>query len=167
MERKTVWKLFFVWDFEKEEAWLNEMAAQGWVLCNVGYCRYEFERCDPDSYVIRLEMHSPDEEYIRFMTETGAEYIGRVIQWIYFRKAAELGPFDLFSDIDSRISHLKRISRTLLVIALINLMLGVINSQGYSHLGWVNLLVASLLTYGLGRIHGKTEVLEKERQLRE
>ena len=31
-ETKKVWKLFLVWDFEKEEAWLNEMAMNGWVL---------------------------------------------------------------------------------------------------------------------------------------
>ena len=30
-EKKTVFKLFFVWDFEKEERWLNEMAREGWV----------------------------------------------------------------------------------------------------------------------------------------
>ena len=28
-ERKTVWKWFWVWDFEKEERWLNEMALAG------------------------------------------------------------------------------------------------------------------------------------------
>lgn len=28
-EKKTVFKLFFVWDFEKEERWLNEMAQGG------------------------------------------------------------------------------------------------------------------------------------------
>ena len=28
-EKKTVFKLFFVWDFEKEERWLNEMAQEG------------------------------------------------------------------------------------------------------------------------------------------
>ena len=31
-EKKTVFKLFFVWDFEKEERWLNEMAQEA------GYC---------------------------------------------------------------------------------------------------------------------------------
>ena len=30
-EKKTVFKLFFVWDFEKEERWLNEIAQEGWV----------------------------------------------------------------------------------------------------------------------------------------
>ena len=34
-------------------------------------------------------------------------------------------------------------------------------------IGWVNLLCATVLMYGLGRIHGKKEELEKERMLRE
>ena len=34
-EKKTVFKLFFVWDFEKEEHWLNEMAQEGWVLLGI------------------------------------------------------------------------------------------------------------------------------------
>ena len=29
--RKTIRKWFWVWDFEKEEDWLNEMAMNGWV----------------------------------------------------------------------------------------------------------------------------------------
>ena len=33
--------------------------------------------------------------------------------------------------------------------------------------GWINLLAATLLMYGLGRIHGKKEALEKERELHE
>ena len=30
--RQVVHKLFFIWDYEKEEAWLNEMAAKGLAL---------------------------------------------------------------------------------------------------------------------------------------
>ena len=41
---KTVWKWYFVWDFEKEEEWLNEMAEQGWILSSVGWCRYTFTK---------------------------------------------------------------------------------------------------------------------------
>ena len=46
-EKKTVFKLFFVWDFEKEERWLNEMAQEGWVLDNTGFSFYTFVRCEP------------------------------------------------------------------------------------------------------------------------
>ena len=61
-EKKTVFKLFFVWDFEKEERWLNEMAQEGWVLDNTGFSFYTFVRCEPGEYIIRLEMN-PSSDY--------------------------------------------------------------------------------------------------------
>ena len=101
--RRTIYKWFWVWNFEKEEEWLNEMAMNGWVLESVGFCTYHFIRCEPGEYSVRLEMHPYDESYVSFMEETGAEYVGRMMMWIYFRKKTADGPFDLFSDIDSRI----------------------------------------------------------------
>ncbi|MBQ1446584.1 MAG: DUF2812 domain-containing protein, partial [Solobacterium sp.] len=104
---------------------------------------------------------------ISFMEETGAEYIGRVVQWIYFRKRNEYGPFDLFSDMDSRIEHLDRIGLSLRIIGIANLLIGLVNSINRQSIGWINLLCATLLMYGLGRIRGKQEALERERTLRE
>ena len=40
MERKIVKKWIWIWDFDKEEHWLNTMAQSGWVLDKVGFCRY-------------------------------------------------------------------------------------------------------------------------------
>ena len=88
--------------------------------------------------------------------------------WIYFRKKTEDGVFDLYSDIDSRISHLDRIGKMLLAIGGVNLAIGVANSfNSVARVGWINLLCATLLMYALGRIHGKKEALEKERELHE
>ena len=104
-EKKTVFKLFFVWDFEKEERWLNEMAQEGWVLDNTGFSFYTFVRCEPGEYIIRLEMN-PSSDYRAFVKELGAEYIGGCVNWVYFRRKAELGSFELLSDIDSRLNLL-------------------------------------------------------------
>lgn len=164
---KTIRKWFWVWSYEKEEEWLNEMALNGWVLDSVDWCTYHFVRCEPGEYSVRLEMHPYDEAYISFMKETGAEYIGRMMMWIYFRKKTEDGSFDLFSDIDSRISHLDKIGKMLTVVGGANLLIGFVNSFSPARLGWVNLLCATLLMYALGRIHGKKEALEKERILHE
>lgn len=166
-ETKTVMKWFWVWDFEKEEKWLNEMAANGWALIRVGFSRYTFERCEPEEYTVRLEMHGYDEDYLSFMEDAGAEYVGRVFQWIYFRRRSEYGAFDLFSDIDSRIAHLNRIHMVLWMLGIMNLVIGIFNSMSPVHLGWINLLCATLLMYGCGRIKGKAEYLENERTLRE
>jgi len=167
--RMTVRKWFWVWSFEKEEEWLNEMAMNGWLLDGVGMCTYHFVRCEPGQYSVRLEMRPYDEGYLSFMKETGAEYIGRMMMWIYFRKKTADGPFDLFSDLDSKIGHLDRIGKMLTAIGGLNLLVGVANSlsAGTSSIGWINLLCATLLMYALGRIRGKKEALEKERTLHE
>ena len=169
----TKYRWFWVWEFEKEEKWLNEMATKGWTLVEVGYCRYTFEKTEDSEYTVRLEMHPYDEDYISFMEETGAEYIGRVLQWIYFRKKSELGSFDIFSDLDSRISHVRRIHMMILTLGLANLAIGIVNlsignfSTRNSFVAIFNLLVATLLMYGVGRLQGKIEYLENERRLRE
>ena len=165
--RKTIRKWVWVWDFDKEEEWLNEMAMNGWVLESVGLCTYNFVRCEPGEYSVRLEMHPYDESYLSFMRETGAEYVGRMMLWIYFRKKTADGPFDLFSDIDSKISHLDRIGKMLTAVGGANLVIGIANTLSPARLGWVNLLCATLLMYALGRIQGKKEALEKERRLHE
>lgn len=165
--RKTVRKWFWVWDFEKEERWLNEMALSGWVLDKVGFCRYEFISCEPGEYTVRLEMHTYDEEYLRFMEETGAQYIGRVFQWIFFRKKTADGEFDIFSDLDSKINHLDRIGKGIWCVGIANLLIGLVNTFSDANLGWINLLCATVLMYGLGRIHGKKEVLQVKRMLME
>lgn len=165
-EKKTVFKLFFVWDFEKEERWLNEMAQEGWVLDNTGFSFYTFVRCEPGEYIIRLEMN-PSSDYRAFVKELGAEYIGGCVNWVYFHRKAELGSFELLSDIDSRLTHLSRIDRMLSLICLANLILGITNSLNQARCGWLNLLCAAMLSYALGRIHGMKVALEKERNLHE
>ncbi len=167
MESKTIRKWYWVWDFDKEEDWLNEMAMNGWVLESIGFCSYHFVRCEPGEYSVHLEMHAYDEAYVDFMQETGAEYVGRMMMWIYFRKKTSDGPFDLFSDIDSRIKHLDRIGRVLAIIGIANLVIGLANTLNPMNVGWINLLCATVLMYSLGRIHGKKEALEKERLLHE
>ena len=166
-ERKTVRKWFWVWEFDKEERWLNQMALSGWALVEVGFCRYVFDACEPGAYIIRLQMSPGDDNYLDFLKDTGAEYIGRVTKWIYLRRDAALGDFQLFSDNASRLEHLGWIARMLLVIGVMNLVIGVVNSFNGTNLGAINLICATLLMYGLGRIHGKMESLEKDRELEE
>ena len=167
-ERKTIRKWMWVWEFDKEEDWLNTMAQSGWVLDGIGFAKYHFVKCEPGEYTVRLEMHARDDEYLHFMEETGAEYIGRILQWIYFRKKTVNGEFDIFSDIDSRIGHVDKICKMLLATGMANLAIGLANCfNPVVPIGWLNLLCATLLMYALGRIQGKKESLEKQRRLME
>lgn len=125
--KKTMHKWFWVWEFEKEEKWLNSMAEKGLVLESVGFCTYHFIECVPGEYSFKLEFlenlpSTPEGiQYIEFIEETGAEYIGAYTRWVYFRKKTDKGSFDLFSDSASRIKHLNRILTLLAIVGALNL----------------------------------------------
>ena len=59
MERRIIKKWIWVWDFDKEERWLNTMAQQGWVLDKVGFCRYEFIPCFSERSTPTETSHRP------------------------------------------------------------------------------------------------------------
>ena len=103
-------------------------------------------QAEPGAYSVRLEIDPWDKHYLSFIEEAGAEYVGRMLQWVYFRKKLTDGPFGLFSDIDSRLRHLERVGNPLLVLGLANLAIGITNSiQANAEYAWINLLCATLL----------------------
>jgi len=169
-ERKTIHKWLWVWDFEKEERWLNTMALEGWVLESVGFCTYHFRRCEPGEYILHLELRGPDPDYLRFMEDCGVHYIGRMAKWIYFSKPSAAGGFDLSADLDSRLKQLNNIARMLTLVGGANILIGlcnVLSSSPIGQLGVLNLLGGCLLCYALGRIHSMREPLQRERELHE
>ncbi|KGE16363.1 DUF2812 domain-containing protein [Paenibacillus wynnii] len=127
------YKVFSIGAYEKEEQWLNEMSAKGMHLTDIGFCRYVFEKGTPGEYIYRLQMleniptHPQSVDYIRFVEDTGAEQVGSILRWVYFRKKAANGPFDLYSDLDSRLKHYRSINAICNVIIPIEFIIGALN----------------------------------------
>ena len=117
-------------NYENEERWLNNMAAKGLALTDYSWCRYVFEDAPKGEYIYRLELlehtvtHPESQSYIAFLNETGVEFVASYMRWVYFRKKASDGPFDLYSDIDSKITHYRRVSALWLVLACGELLIG-------------------------------------------
>ena len=166
-------------EFDKEEQWLCDMAAQGKALVSARYITYEFEDCQPGEYAVRLEMleHAPDSpegrQYIEFVESTGAECVGKVMKWVYFRKKTADGPFELHGDNATRIKHLSGIIRLLKPLMAVNVGCGMYNlCIGIGLNSVVNVVcagfsaaVAVLLYRGLVKLDEKKKRLEKDAQL--
>lgn len=177
--RKTLRKWFWAWDFDKEEKWLNAMSAKGLALVAIGFCKYTFEECLPGEYHIRLELlentpsHIESERYIKFLEETGIEYLGSITRWAYFRKRTDNNEFDLFSDYKSRIKHLNRILFLIGVLTLAEFCIGLSNIFIYFGSGTILnlivgiliLLLGLLLSYGFMRVNWIRRKFKKEQQL--
>ena len=178
------------WDYEKEEKWLNEMSAKGMALTDYSWCRYVFEEKANNQYTYRIELlkdmptHPESIAYLRFLEESGVECVATTMRWVYLRKKTSDGSFDIYTDIDSKIKHYKRINAlwfSLMIIefiaGLINLSIGIINlnigeklgnfSYGNLSLG-ICLILFGLIFFKLGvPIRKKVKKLEKEKTIRE
>ena len=180
--KKVIHKVFPLWSFEKEEKWLNDMSAKGLQLCDVGFCRYTFEEGTPGEYIYRLELldYMPSTEqskrYIHFLEDTGVEHVGTLLRWVYFRKKANAGGFDLFSDIDSKIRHLNRILFLAGILAALNLFNGInllfLSSAGHTAdsnivIGTICMSVGVLLAVGSFYLYNKKLKMKKEKLIHE
>jgi len=123
--KTSVWKLFY--DFEKEEEWLNTMAAKGWNLTGVNHTNYTFEDNDAPNYTYRIALlehtrsHPDTISYIRFMEEAGAEHVASYWRWAYFRKNTSDGSgFQIYTDTTSQLQHYKRLIRLFMWVLVAN-----------------------------------------------
>lgn len=176
--RRIIHKCIFAWNFDKEEKWLNEMAAKGLCLVSVGFCKYEFEDCEPGEYKVCLQLldkmpsHPESQKYIEFLEATGAEHIGSFTRWAYFRKKATDGEFELFSDNASRIKYLSKVICLIAVLTIANLIIGIYNiflaiilSSSINYLGFINLALGILGTFGCIKLLRKRKRIKQESQL--
>ena len=110
---KTVRKLFLAWQHEKEEQWLNQMSASGWQLTHPGLFNDRFEQGPPNQYQYALEYINLSDakmkDYFAFLEEAGIEIIGQTLNWVYYRKANDGRPFEIFSDLASKTEHMQRL----------------------------------------------------------
>ena len=98
--KKNVRKIFFVWEYEKEEQWLNKKSEEGWQLVKASIGKYQFESGIPHEYTYRLELldknlnSKESNSYLNFLQETGIEMVGQCKQWIYLRCKTADGGFE-------------------------------------------------------------------------
>jgi hypothetical protein len=134
METKTIRKhrIFWTWQDEEEEAWLREMAQQGWHLLKPGFLGfYTFQQGESADIVYRLDfITSKDdrEEYYQLFTDAGWELVGEMMGWQYFRKEARPGEeLQIYTDPESKIQKYMRLFGYMIiflpvcVVGLINL----------------------------------------------
>lgn len=181
--RHTVYKLLWAWEYDKEEKWLNEMAAKGMALVSVGLCKYIFEDCEPGEYSFKIELldkmpyRSDSEAYIRFLEETGAEHVGSMLRWIYIRKKTSEGALDLYSDIESKLRYTRRLQIFFIAmlflelgIALMNICIGAfsyrINTVNI-YMGIFLLFLAWMCGVAAFKHTKKLQLLQRENQIRE
>ncbi|HBN84013.1 MAG TPA: hypothetical protein DDZ89_09235 [Clostridiales bacterium] len=169
------------YNFEKEEKYLNDMSAKGLAFTDYSWCRYVFEDAPAGKYIYRLELlenpvtHPESMNYIKFMEESGVEVVSYYMRWVYFRKLAADGPFDIYTDLDSKIVHYTRIKSLFsalwlanVVTFFTNLIVGISEYRTNLLFAGLSLVAAvGLYLFVLKPVNEKLRKLRSEKNIRE
>ncbi len=102
-------------DKDAEEFWLKEMSLKGWAFQRFCLGVYTFEACQPGEYNYQIDLldnwDANQAPFADFMDESGVEVISQWYRWVYVRKRAADGPFELYTDAESKIAQYHRIKK--------------------------------------------------------
>lgn len=172
-------KFRFYLDYEKEEKWINEMAAQGWHLKKFLLGRFTFTKGEPAAFIYRNEFIvgmslEEKKDYFELLKDSGITIIHEKGGWVYMKKASAEGPFELYTDTKSKISYYQRILSIFLLLFFINACsgffnVGVLRDQSMlefinSALGILNIAVALLILIPIIKIIKRKRELIKKQQ---
>jgi hypothetical protein len=176
---KTVFRVYWAWNDEKEERWLGRMAKEGWHLTAPRGVFYRFEKGASAEYVFRLDYQSPRKfdrrEYLGLFKDAGWDFVGEFGNWYYFRTPSGPGPApEIHTDLESRMAKYRRLLGFLVIICgavwapLLTTSWG---EHRNPHFFWyfargLQFTCSFLMTYAIIRIFIKIHQLKKDRQRR-
>ena len=159
MEKKIVYRIFTIADYEREALYFREMHAKGWKLRKVSYSillfavKYTFEKCQPEQVTYQLDFYpmkkSERASYLQLFKDCGWEHITDFNGFSYFRKLhsgiESDAEFEIYNDAAGKLAMVKRIlTRRMLPILLLFLALLPVFSKfvsGGSSFSWEVFLI--------------------------
>lgn len=113
-EYRTCWRFYWIADYDREERWLNEMAAAGWNFVRTDGFRFVFRKGTPGEFCYKIDLMERNgddcvrEEYFNFLTDCGNRIVCEYKDWLYLQRAAADGPFEAAEDAYARLRVVKR-----------------------------------------------------------
>ena len=159
MEKKVVYRIATIADYDREALYLSKMHAEGWKLKEVTYSnlvvavKYTFEQCQPKQVSYQLDFYpmkkSERASYLQLFKDCGWEHITDFNGFSYFRKLhsgiESDTEFEIYNDAAGKLAMVKRIlTRRMLPILLLFLALLPVFSKfvsGGSSFSWVVFLI--------------------------
>ena len=147
MEKKVVYRIATIADYDREVLYLRKMHAEGWKLRKVSYSillfavKYTFEKCHPEQVSYQLDFYpmkkSERASYLQLFKDCGWEHITDFNGFSYFRKLhsgiESDAEFEIYNDAAGKLAMVKRIlTRRMLPILLLFLALLPVFSKSVS-----------------------------------
>ena len=159
MEKKIVYRIFTIADYEREALYFREMHAKSWKLKEVSYSnlvvavKYTFEKCQPEQVSYQLDFYpmkkSERGSYLQLFKDCGWEHITDFNGFSYFRKLhsgiESDTEFEIYNDATGKLAMVKRIliMRMIPILLLFLALIPIFSKflSGGSNFSWVMFLI--------------------------
>ncbi|MFS9156189.1 DUF2812 domain-containing protein [Streptococcus infantis] len=159
MEKKVVYRIATIADYDREALYLRKMHAEGWKLKEVSYSnlvvavKYTFEKCQPEQVAYQLDFYpmkkSERASYLQLFKDCGWEHITDFNGFSYFRKPhSEIesdAEFEIYNDSAGKLAMVKRIltMRMIPILLLFSALLLVFSKfvSGVNYFSWELFLI--------------------------
>ena len=159
MEKKVVYRIATIADYDREALYLRKMHAKGWKLRKVSYSillfavKYTFEKCHPEQVSYQLDFYPMEKSerasYLQLFKDCGWEHITDFNGFSYFRKLhsgiESDAEFEIYNDAAGKLAMVKRIltMRMLPILLLFSALLPVFTKfvTGGSSFSWEIFLI--------------------------
>ncbi|WP_347230520.1 DUF2812 domain-containing protein [Streptococcus oralis] len=159
MEKKVIYRIATIADYDREALYLRKMHAEGWRLKEVTYSnlvvavKYTFEKCQPEQVSYQLDFYpmkkSERDSYLQLFKDCGWEHIADFNGFSYFRKLhsgiESDAEFEIYNDAAGKLAMVKRIltMRMLPILLLFLALLPVFSKfvTGGSSFSWEMFLI--------------------------
>ena len=162
MEKKVIYRIATIADYDREALYLRKMHAEGWKLKEVTYSnlvvavKYTFEKCQPEQVSYQLDFYpmkkSERASYLQLFKDCGWEHITDFNGFSYFRKLhsgiESDAEFEIYNDAVGKLAVVKRIliMRMLPILLLFLALLPVFSKfvSGGSSFSWELFLIVTI-----------------------
>ena len=159
MEKKVVYRIATIADYDREALYLSKMHAEGWKLKEVTYSnlvvavKYTFEQCQPKQVSYQLDFYpmkkSERASYLQLFKDCGWEHITDFNGFSYFRKLhsgiESDAEFEIYNDAAGKLAMVKRIltRRMFPILLLFSALLPIFSKlvSGVSYFSWELFLI--------------------------
>ena len=154
---KSIWRFFLAYEDQKQEAWLEALAQQGWHLSSPGLFRFTFSKGEPSLNRYRLDYQMirgrQRDEYLDLFKDAGWDFLGEVANRYYFVARADAFSPEVFSDPESRQDRIRRELRLLGgILAIEGWNLSILTGMGIRDLHRQDPFLDLLLPIGLASL---------------
>jgi len=168
-------KIRLFYDKDAEQDWLNRLSLQGWALDNYFLGVYTFVPCEPGEYIYQIDLldnwSGDKKDFAAFMEDSGVEVVDQWYRWVFLRKKAADGPFEMYTDAESKISQYNRVINFFRIALIVEVICFFIEINAAIHTGnallWFFTILLGLIVLAILRIvwkcKWKIEELNRER----